>query len=166
MIKLADMIPVWAIGLGKRAAVKGNSGIVDTVNGVTGNRARRAMVIFKRTGVLEFSGAGPGSNANFRYGLRSASGSSTLYASGTALPVTVSAASLTVSGAAYAIDIDLTQNVKRYLIPYLSNATTSATNGCLVLLYDFETLTPTSPKASSATSRYGFTSITNVPNNP
>lgn len=166
MIKNEDLLLNQAIPIGRRrVAAAAQSGVTDTVHTTTFSRARRALVIFRRVGAAALLSAGPGSSASLRIGIRSASASTTDYASGTVLPVTASSVSLTASGAVYAYNIDLT-GVKRYLITYMSNATTSATYGCDVLLSNFETVPVTQPKATTATSAYGFTSITQIPSNP
>jgi hypothetical protein len=167
MIKIEDLLLHQAIpvGLRKHANFRSGSGTTDTVHPTTFAKAGRALVVFRRLGVNAYSSAGPGSNASLRVGIRSASASTTSYATASLLPTTVSATALTASGAAYGYNIKL-DGVKRYIKTFMSGATTSGTYGCDVLLSDWGGIPVTQPKATTATNQYGFTSITHIPSNP
>lgn len=166
MIKNEDFLLHQAIPIGRRRMTSAAlSGVTDTIHPTTGDRARRAMVVFRRTGANALASAGVSSNANLRIGIRSSSASTGAYASGTLLPTTVSATALAASGAVYGYNVELT-GVKRYLRTYMSNAGSSATQGCDVYLSQWEKVPVSQPKSSTATSAYGFTSITHIPSNP
>jgi hypothetical protein len=168
MIKIEDLLLVAAIPIGRRRSTSAAlSGLVDTVHPTTFAKAGRAVVLFRRVGVTNggLTSAGVSSNANLRIGIRSASASTASYTTASLLPTTVSATALSVSGATYAYNIKL-DGVKRYLSVYMSNAGSSATHGCDVLLSDWGGIPVTQPKATTASSRYGFTSLTHIPSNP
>jgi hypothetical protein len=171
MIKIEDLLFVTPIPIGARKHANQRtaiSGVIDTVHPTNFSRARRCVVIPRRTGAGSGNGFTSGlvGNSSLRIGIRSASASTTSYTTASLLPTTVSATALTASGAVYAYNIKL-DGVKRYLNVYMSCATTSGTWGCDALLCEWETVPVTQPKASSPlTSKYGFNSITHIPSNP